>query len=117
MSIAVRIYATSVLTGTMSFLYVMLVPIQVLLRMITLTGVKMRSSDDVNHPKHYNYGAIEVIDVIDDWGLNFNLGSAVKYIGRCEHKEDKIKDLKKAIWYIQHEIDQHEIDLSKKDTK
>lgn len=59
----------------------------------------------VNHPAHYNHGKIEVIDVIEDWNLNFNLGSAVKYIGRTDHKSDPIEDLKKAAWYIQREID------------
>ena len=59
----------------------------------------------VEHPKHYNKGKIEVIEVIEDWELNFSLGNVVKYIARCEHKEDKLKDLEKAKWYIQREID------------
>ena len=59
----------------------------------------------VEHPEHYNVGNIEVIDAIEDWGLNFSLGNAIKYITRCEHKEDKVKDLEKAKWYIQREID------------
>ena len=58
----------------------------------------------VNHPKHYNTGKFEVIDVIEDWKLNFNLGNAVKYIARSEHKENKINDLYKAIWYLQREV-------------
>ena len=28
-------------------------------------------SEQVNHPKHYNNGKIEAIDVIEDWKLNF----------------------------------------------
>ena len=59
----------------------------------------------VNHPSHYNKGKYEVIDVIDDWNLDFSLGNAIKYIARCNYKENKIEDLKKAVWYIQHEID------------
>lgn len=59
----------------------------------------------VNHPSHYNQGKIEVIDVIEDWNLNFHQGNAVKYIARCEHKGKKIEDLKKAIFYLQREID------------
>lgn len=58
----------------------------------------------VNHPAHYNHGKIEVIDVIEDWNLNFNLGSAVKCIGRTDHKNDPIEDLEKAVWYLQREI-------------
>lgn len=58
----------------------------------------------VNHPKHYNSGKYEVIDVIEDWKLGFNLGNAVKYIARCEHKGKKSEDLDKALWYLQREI-------------
>lgn len=67
-------------------------------------------SDAVNHPKHYNAGKYEVIDVIEDWGFgdNFCLGNAIKYIARCEHKGKKIEDLKKTIWYIQREIAREE---------
>lgn len=59
----------------------------------------------VNHPVHYNRGKYEVIDVIEDWHLGFNLGNAVKYIGRCGHKDDPVQELEKAKWYIQREID------------
>lgn len=59
----------------------------------------------VNHPTHYNHGRIEAITVIEDWGLNFNLGNAVKYISRADHKGNAIEDLRKALWYIQRELD------------
>ncbi len=58
----------------------------------------------VNHPSHYNQGKIEVIDAIEDWKLNFTLGSAVKYIARADYKANPIEDLKKAMWYIEREI-------------
>lgn len=61
-------------------------------------------AEQVNHPLHYNQGAIEVIDAIEDWGLGFNLGNAVKYIARCEHKGNKEQDIKKAIWYMEREL-------------
>ena len=61
-------------------------------------------SDNVNNPTHYNTGTIEVITVIEDWKLNFNLGNAIKYIGRCEHKNNKKEDIKKAIWYLEREL-------------
>ena len=61
--------------------------------------------EHVNHPNHYNKGKFEVIDVIEDWGLGFNLGNAIKYIGRCEHKENKKQDLEKALWYIKRELE------------
>lgn len=60
--------------------------------------------DNVNNPKHYNIGDIEVIDFIDSWGLNFNLGNVIKYVTRCNHKNNKIEDLRKAIFYIEREI-------------
>ena len=61
--------------------------------------------EHVNHPNHYNQGKFEVIEVIEDWGLGFNLGNAIKYIGRCEHKENKKQDLEKALWYIKRELE------------
>ena len=33
----------------------------------------------VDHPNHYNMGKYEVIDVIEDHDLNFNLGNVIKY--------------------------------------
>lgn len=65
-------------------------------------GIEPKES--VNHPNHYNTGKYEVIDVIEDWDLNFNLGNAIKYIARCNHKGNKEEDLKKAIFYINREI-------------
>ena len=52
----------------------------------------------------YNFGKIEAIEVIEDWKLGFNLGNAVKYISRCEHKGTKEQDIKKAIWYLEREL-------------
>lgn len=63
------------------------------------------SVDMVNHPPHYTVGGIETIDFIDAKNLNYALGNAVKYITRAEHKDDKVKDLLKAIWYLNHEIE------------
>lgn len=63
-------------------------------------------SDNVKHPSHYVEGRkFEPKDVIRDWGLNFNLGNAVKYIARAGRKVDLVEDLKKAQQYIQFEID------------
>ena len=64
----------------------------------------MHSSENVDHPSHYNMGKIEVIEAIEDWKLGFHLGNAIKYIARAEYKKDKIENLKKAIWYLQREI-------------
>ena len=42
--------------------------------------------------------------MIRDWGLNFNLGSALKYIARAGRKDDIVQDLRKAQEYIDFEI-------------
>jgi len=59
----------------------------------------------VDHPRHYNVGKIEAITVIEDWNLNFNLGNTLKYLARCDHKGNPVEDLKKALWYLQRELD------------
>jgi|GEM_PF-1830053 len=67
-------------------------------------------SDTVNHPAYYVDGNIEVIDFIDDKNLGFCLGNAVKYIARAGKKDPNktIEDLRKAVWYINHEIEKLE---------
>lgn len=66
----------------------------------------MGKHDPVKHPSHYVEGKkYEPKDVIRDWGLNFNLGNALKYIARAGRKDDIVQELKKAQEYIQFEID------------
>lgn len=68
--------------------------------------VKLNQTDNINHPSHYVDGRkYEPKDVIRDWNLNFNLGSAVKYISRAGRKDDIIQDLKKAKQFIDFEIE------------
>lgn len=64
--------------------------------------------DAVNHPPHYTAGRFEVIDVIEDWKLNFHLGNAIKYVARAGKKGDALEDLKKAAWYLAREIARRE---------
>lgn len=59
--------------------------------------------DNVNNPKHYNFGSIEVIDAIEDWDLGFHAGNVVKYVARYRHKNG-LEDLKKARWYLERLI-------------
>jgi hypothetical protein len=61
--------------------------------------------ESVNHPSHYNQGNIEVIDAIEDWGLNFCEGNVIKYVARHRYKNQPLKDLKKARWYLTRLID------------
>lgn len=61
-------------------------------------------NDPVNHPKHYtdHPSGIECIQITEHMG--FNLGNALKYIWRCDLKQDAIEDLEKAKWYIEREL-------------
>jgi dCTP deaminase len=65
---------------------------------------------NVDHPKHYNMGAIETIEFIDQVCAHyrgdeaFSIGSALRYLARAPHKNAKLEDLKKAAWYINHVI-------------
>lgn len=61
---------------------------------------------NIVHPAHYNVGKIEVIDAINEWQLDFNLGNVVKYVARAGHKDagTKIEDLEKAVFYLQDSI-------------
>lgn len=62
--------------------------------------------DTVNHPAHYNVGNIEVIDAINEWQLDFDLGNVVKYVARAGHKDSSktVEDLEKARFYLDDEI-------------
>lgn len=65
-------------------------------------------AETVNHPPHYGGqdNPFEAIKVIDAWQLSFCLGNAVKYICRAGKKHaDAVEDLRKAAWYLQHEIE------------
>lgn len=68
-------------------------------------GVK---ADLVNRPPHYVTGKIEVIDFIEDQQLGFHLGNVIKYVCRSRHKGQEIQDLKKARWYLDRFIQNHE---------
>lgn len=60
--------------------------------------------DTVERPRHYTFGAIEVIDAIEAWQLGFHLGNVVKYVARAGHKGNYLEDLRKARWYLDREI-------------
>ena len=65
------------------------------------------ANDNVNHPKHYESGKYECIDVmVEAIGLEdvkgFCLCNALKYIYRCTKKHiTPVEDVQKAIWYLQ----------------
>ena len=63
------------------------------------------TNDPVKNPKHYTNhpSGIECIQITEHMG--FCLGNAVKYIWRADLKNDAVEDLKKAIWYIERELE------------
>ena len=71
-----------------------------------MSDFKITEINPVN-PQHYNKYNIEPWDAIADWGLNFDRGSAVKYIVRAGDKDDYVQDMKKAIAFIEHDIAKH----------
>lgn len=75
---------------------------------IVAMASQIGNAEAVDHPPHYNAGTFEVIDVIEDWSLGFNLGNSVKYIARADHKGKPVEDLKKALWYLTREIARRE---------
>jgi len=55
---------------------------------------------------HYDNGKdYDLIDVISDYELNFNRGNIIKYVARAGKKENEIQDLRKAMDYLQRELD------------
>ena len=68
--------------------------------------VIQHTTDPVNHPDHYNYGEIEIIDFIDQVSEHYNpvvavhIANAIKYLSRAPHKNGK-EDIEKARWYIE----------------
>lgn len=60
------------------------------------------SDGKLGNQPHYARAGIEPIEAIEAWGLDFHLGSALKYIVRAGHKtgETREKDLTKALWYL-----------------
>jgi hypothetical protein len=62
-------------------------------------------TDMINHPPHYTVGGIETIDYMkaksttEEFRGHLRL-TALKYLSRMGHKDDSLKDLKKAQWYL-----------------
>lgn len=58
--------------------------------------------DNIN-PTHYK-GSVQPIDLIDAQNLNFAKGSIIKYVCRSGRKDNALEDLKKALYYLNLEI-------------
>ncbi|MBM6146814.1 DUF3310 domain-containing protein [Staphylococcus epidermidis] len=79
----------------------------------TSKEVEKTLDDKINHPSHYTYGEIEVINFIEqvtkDYKpeLAFAIGNAIKYISRANRKNGK-EDLDKARWYLNRAFEKWE---------
>ena len=66
--------------------------------------------DPVNSPPHYTSGGIETIDYMEakstpeEFRGHLRL-TAIKYLSRAGLKDDTLKDLKKAQWYVNALVD------------
>ncbi len=52
---------------------------------------------------HYNKHKIQPWDIIDEYGLDYYEGNALKYILR--DKNNRVEDLEKAIHYLEYRIE------------
>lgn len=65
--------------------------------------------DIINKPSHYTKGGIEPIDAMQGWLTDEQyegmlLGNTIKYLSRCNHKDNKLQDLKKSLYYLERLI-------------
>ena len=72
-------------------------------RITNPTTYIMTSSD--RGPQYYKRGKTQVWDFIREQELDFHLGNVIKYVCRAGHKDDDIADLKKAIHYLENELE------------
>ncbi|MDW4458510.1 DUF3310 domain-containing protein [Staphylococcus saprophyticus] len=81
---------------------------------IEWNAVPEYAEDTVNHPSHYNYGDIEIIDFIEQVTQHYNpnvayhIGNAIKYLARSPHKNGK-EDIEKAKWYIERAFENWDV--------
>ena len=50
---------------------------------------------------------LEILQIIEEWKLDFHLGNAVKHIlssGKKETEDEELQDLKSASWYLTRKI-------------
>lgn len=73
---------------------------------------RLNTVDAVNSPSHYNSGAIETIDYIEDQLTpeafeGYCVGNILKYLSRYRFKNG-LEDLQKARWHLNRLIDSME---------
>ena len=75
-------------------------------------------NDPVNHPRHYQYGKFEVIDVLEQavsrapdpvkGSLQYQV---LKYMLRIWDKENPLQDAQKSKWYLNRLMETMEADV------
>ena len=79
-----------------------------------ILAIPAKPYDIIKNPQHYCAGRkYEPRKVIHDWGLNFNLGSVVKYVSRAGRKDEILMDLYKAKMFLEFEIEELEAGAGK----
>lgn len=81
---------------------------------IEWNAVPEYAEDTVNHPSHYNYGDIEVIDYCDQVCKQYPpelapyVFNAIKYLSRATHKNGS-EDIAKAKYFVQRLFDKWDV--------
>ena len=81
---------------------------------IEWNAVPEYAEDTVNHPSHYNYGDIEVIDYCDQVCKTYPpqlapyVFNAIKYLSRANYKNGQ-EDINKAKYYVQRLFDMWDV--------
>ncbi|WP_201353832.1 DUF3310 domain-containing protein [Hydrogenimonas urashimensis] len=78
--------------------------------MAVIDAIGNKDQDNPIEPKHYTEMAIsplEYIEANEKEGWSWAIMNVIKYVSRHKRKNG-IEDLKKAAWYLQHEIERLE---------
>lgn len=72
----------------------------------------MGADEQVNHPSHYTYGSVEVVDIIEGAIAAapgnreaYHQASALKYLLRAGRKGAYEQDIAKARWHLERLLD------------
>jgi hypothetical protein len=63
---------------------------------------------------HYSRLDPQPIEIIEAWNLGFHLGGVLKYIARAPAKGTELRDLRKAVWFLQRRIEVREAEMAGK---
>lgn len=64
----------------------------------------MKTDGSLSAQEHYAKAGLEPITVLEEWNLDFHLGTALCYIVRSPFKGNAKLDLEKAIWYLRRRL-------------